>query len=145
MSRVSIGLIAAGLCLLAGGAEAATAASPAPPTDVDGVVIVADTTVRLSVAVGGDINDNTYVTSAPSGVNCGGAEYRYQTRENRQCWVRIRRRTPIILTAQNNGRFGVDWTVQWVGCEPIGNGAACTLSAQDESQVAALFTRKTAP
>jgi hypothetical protein len=32
--------------------------------------------------------------------------------------------------------------VQWVGCQPIANGAACTLTAQDEVQVVALFTRK---
>ena len=51
-------------------------------------------------------------------------------------------RTPIILTAQSNGRYGADWSVQWVGCEPIANGAACTLNAADESQVAALFTRR---
>ncbi len=131
-----------GLWLLAAGV--AMAAPAAGPTDLEGVVIVADIDVRVSVAVGGDINENTYVTSAPTGLTCGGAQYQYMTRENRQCWLRTKRKTPVVLTAQNNGHYGVDWTVQWVGCEPIGNGAACTLSAQDESQIVALFTRKPA-
>lgn len=142
MSRVSISLIVAGFCLLASGAEAATATSP---TEVEGVVIVADTDVRLSIAVGGDISENTFVASAPPGLACGGAHYQFLTRESRQCWLRVRRKTPVYLTAQNDGRYGVDWTVQWVGCEPVGNGAACTLNAQDEAQVVALFMRKTAP
>lgn len=142
MSRVSVGLTTVGLWLLATGA--ALAAPVAAPTDLDGVVVVADIDVRLSVAVGGDVNENTFVASAPAGLTCGGVQYQYMSRENRQCWLRSRRKTPIILTAQNNGHYGVDWTVQWVGCEPIGNGAACALNAQDESQVVALFTRKEA-
>lgn len=145
MSRVPIGLIAAGLCLLAGGAGAETAAPSASPTDLEGIVIVADTDVRVSIAVAGDLGESTFVTSAPPGMACGGARYQYMTRENRQCWLRMRRKAPLVLAAQSEGRYGVDWTVQWVGCEPVGNGAACTLNAQDESQVVALFTRKTAP
>lgn len=125
----------------AGGALAATAA-PGGSTQVDEVVIVADTDVRVMVAVGGDITENTYVASAPPGLACGGAQYQYMSRENRQCWLRIKRKTPVILTAQSSGRYGADWSVQWVGCEPIANGAACTLTAQDETQVAALFTRR---
>jgi len=141
VSRVVACLIAAGLWALASDAFASSATPSGPPTDVDGVVIVADIEVRLSVAVGGDVGENTYVASAPAGLTCGGVQYQYMTRENRQCWLRSRRKTPIILTAQNNGHYGVDWSVQWVGCEPIGNGAACTLNAQDESKVVALFTR----
>lgn len=140
-SRVSVGLIAACLWAAAGVALAAPS-EPRGATEVEGVVIVADTDVRVVVAVGGDIAEDTYVASAPPGLACGGARYQYMTRENRQCWLRVRRKTPLILTAQANGRYGVDWTVQWIGCEPLGNGAACTLSAQAESQVAALFTRK---
>lgn len=134
-------LAAAFVWALAGGALAA----PPPPggsTEVEGVVITADADVRVMVAVGGDIDDSTYVASAPPGLACGGAQYQYMTRENRQCWLRIRRKSPIILTAQASGRYGVDWTVQWVGCEPVANGAACTISAADEAQVAALFTRR---
>ncbi len=139
-SRILSVLLAAAVWAVAGGAMAATAA--AGSTVVDELVIVADTDVRLMVAVGGDITDDTYVASAPPGLACGGAQYQYTTRENRQCWLRIRRKSPVILTAQAKGHYGVDWSVQWVGCEPIGNGAACTLSAADEVQVAALFTRK---
>jgi hypothetical protein len=131
------GLTVAVACI----ATAAAAAVPAP-TDIDSVTVVADTDVRLSVAIGGDVAEDTFVSSAPVGLICGGAQYQYMTRENRQCWLRVRRKSPIILTAQANGRYGTDWSVQWVGCEPIANGAACTLSARDEAQVAALFTRR---
>ncbi len=138
-SRVFTGLIAAALWAVAGMALAATADPVA--TTVDGVTVVADLDVRLVVAVGGDIGENTYVASAPPGLACGGVQYQYMTQSNRQCWLRIKRRTPVILTAQANGRYGVDWSVQWVGCEPIANGAACTITAQGEAQVVALFTR----
>ena len=138
-SRVFTGLIAAGLWAVAGSGLAATADPVA--TMVDGVTVVADLDVRLVVAVGGDIGENTYVASAPPGLACGGVQYQYMTQSNRQCWLRIKRRTPVILTAQANGRYGVDWSVQWVGCEPIANGAACTITAQGEAQIVALFTR----
>ncbi|MDO9223757.1 MAG: hypothetical protein Q7U20_08620 [Caulobacter sp.] len=111
-------------------------------TTVEGVTVVADLDVRMVVAVGGDVDASTYVASAPPGLACGGAQYQYMTKENRQCWLRIKRKAPIVLTAQANGHYGSDWTVQWVGCEPIANGAACTLSARDEVQVVALFTRR---
>ena len=140
-SRYSISLIAALAWAAAGGAVAATA-GPVGPTEVEGVVITADADVRVMVVVGGDVDETTYVASAPPGLFCGGVQYQYNTRENRQCWLRIRRKTPIILTAQRGGRYGVDWSVRWVGCEPIANGSACTLSAADETQVAALFTRR---
>ncbi len=138
-SRVFTGLIAAGLWAVAGSGLAATADPVA--TTVDGVTVVADLDVRLVVAVGGDIGENTYVASAPPGLACGGVQYQYMTQSNRQCWLRIKRRTPVILTAQANGRYGVDWSVQWVGCEPIATGAACTITAQGEAQIVALFTR----
>lgn len=118
------------------------AAAISEPTDVGSVTVIADLDVRLSVAIGGDVAEDTFVSSAPVGLTCGGSQYQYMARENRQCWLRVRRRSPIILTAQANGRYGTDWSVQWVGCEPIANGAACTLSARDEAQVAALFTRR---
>ena len=139
-SRICVGLIAASLWAAAGGAFAATVDPVA--TTVDGVTVVADLDVRLVVAVGGDIGETTYVASAPPGLACGGVQYQYMTQSNRQCWLRIKRRTPVILTAQASGRYGVDWSVQWVGCEPVANGAACTVTAQAEAQVVALFTRK---
>jgi hypothetical protein len=136
-SRVPVALIAAGLWAAAGAALAAPSA-----TTVDGVTVVADLDVRMVMAIGGDVDANTYVASAPPGLACGGAQYQYMTQENRQCWLRIKRKAPVILTAQASGHYGSDWTVQWVGCQPIANGAACTLTAQDEVQVVALFTRK---
>ncbi|MFZ5668033.1 MAG: hypothetical protein ACOY4K_00925 [Pseudomonadota bacterium] len=112
------------------------------PTELEGVTVVADIEIRLTVAVGGDVGESTFVASAPAGLTCGGAQYQYMTRENRQCWLRVRRKTDVILTAQANGRYGVDWSVEWVGCEPLGNGAACRIKPLEETQVAALFTRR---
>lgn len=127
---------------LAAGAALAEPADPNAVATVEGMTIVADLDVRLSVVVGGDVAADTYVGSAPGGLACGGTEFQYQSRQNRQCWLRIRRKSPVILTAQAQGRYGQDWTVEWVGCEPIANGAACRLQAQDETLVAALFTRR---
>lgn len=131
-------LAAVAACL----ASPALALEAAAPTEVEGVTVVADTEIRLTVAVGGDIGESTFVASAPAGLTCGGAQYQYMTRENRQCWLRVRRKTDVILTAQASGRYGVDWTVEWVGCEPVGNGSACRIKPLEEVQVAALFTRR---
>lgn len=140
-SRSIAGLV--GICLwIFAGAALAETADPRTATTVDGVTVVADMDVRIVVAIGGDVDENTFVASGPPGLACGGAEYQYMTRENRQCWLRIKRKTPVVLTAQSNGHYGVDWQVEWVGCEPIANGAACSLVAKDEVQVVALFTRK---
>ncbi|MCF8506652.1 MAG: hypothetical protein K9G59_17225 [Caulobacter sp.] len=140
-SRVCVGLIAAGLWAVAGSASAVESA-PGAVTTVDGVTVVADMDVRLMVAIGGDVPDGTYVSSAPSGLFCGGVQTRFATQFNYQCWLRIKRKAPVVLAAQSNGHYGVDWTVQWVGCEPVANGAACKLAASEEAQVVALFTRK---
>lgn len=126
--------------LLLSGAALAQSAPPRP-TDVDAVTVLASPDVRLTVAVGGDMAAETFVTSAPVGLNCGGASSRYDHKANHQCWLWVRRNRPVMLTAQASGRFGADWSVQWVGCEPVANGAACQLSPKEEAQVAAVFTR----
>lgn len=130
------------LCL-PGTALAQSAAASTRATEVDGVTIVATAEVRLTVAVGGDMAPDVVVTSAPIGLNCGAALFQYTPKENRQCWLWVRRNRPVVLTAQSLGRYGVDWGVQWVGCEPLANGAACRVSPKEELEVAAIFTRLT--
>lgn len=111
------------------------------PVDVSSVTVAPSAEVRISVVVGGDVNFQTTVVSAPLGINCGGAAFQYTTKENRQCWLWVRRHHPVILTAQVDGRFGQDWTVTWIGCEPTAGGAACTLDPTVETEIGAVFTR----
>lgn len=134
-------MLTAGCVAFFGGG--ALAAQVTVPTDVDGVTVVATADVRLTMAVGGDMAADVVVTSAPIGLNCGAAMFQYTPKENRQCWLWVRRNRPVVLTAQSLGRYGVDWTVQWVGCEPLGNGAACRVSPGAELEVAAIFSRAT--
>jgi len=124
-----------------GFAGSALAAQAAIPTDVDAVVVTAAAEVRLSVAAGGDMDDATFVTSAPVGLGCGGWLYRHSKDPSRQCWLWVRRNKPVMLTAQAPGRFGSDWTVEWAGCTPVAGGAACELSPGEDAQVAAVFKR----
>jgi hypothetical protein len=48
----------------------------------------------------------------------------------------------VLLAAMREGRHGEDWTVQWVGCEPVAGGAACRLTLSDDMAVAAVFTAR---
>lgn len=129
--------------LLSGTAFAQSGAATTRATEVDGVTIVANADVRLTMAVGGDMAPDVVVTSAPIGLNCGAAMFQYTPKENRQCWLWVRRNRPVVLTAQSLGRYGVDWKVEWVGCEPLANGAACQVSPRNEMEVAAVFSRLT--
>lgn len=111
------------------------------PVDVSSVEVTADTSVRLSVVVAGDVEARTTIVSAPLGLTCGGADFQYTPKENRQCWLWVRRNRPVLLAAQGQGRYGVDWTVRWVGCEPIENGSVCRVSPTGETEVAAIVSR----
>lgn len=141
--KYAIAAAAAGLALAlhASGALAAPIASDA--TLVDELTVTAASEVRLTVALGGDVGPKVIVTSAPAGLNCGGSQFRYTLGENRQCWIWVKRNQPVMLTAQGLGGFGVDWTVEWVGCEPAAGGAVCQLTPATETQVAAVFVRPT--
>lgn len=131
-------MLTAGCVVLFGGG--ALAAQAAVPTEVDELTIVATADVRLSVAAGGDIDQDTYVTSAPVGLACGGWMYRYSD-PGRQCWLRVRRNRPVMLSAQAPGRFGSDWTVEWSGCTPVAGGGVCELTPGDDALVAVVFRR----
>lgn len=127
--------------LLAPSAALAQAVKLDAPVDVESLTVSPNPDVRISVVVGGDVNFATTVVSAPLGINCGGASFQYTTKENRQCWLWVRRHHPVILTAQVDGRYGQDWTVTWIGCEPAAGGAACTLDPTVETEIGAVFTR----
>ena len=145
MSLRAICAVAVGAATLfqAGAGVAATAPTAPAVTDVDSITVVADMDVLLSVAVGGDVVKDTLVVSTPAGLKCGGARFEYETSQNRQCWVRLHRDRPTILSAQADGRYGTDWRVDWTGCTPISNGAACELKPRADAQIAALFVRLT--
>lgn len=141
MFRIWVATIAAaGLLAGAGGAVAQVSGKS---DEVSAVEVSASLEVKVSVAVGGDIGPRTFVSSAPLGIDCGGSAYRFTSEELRQCWLWVRRKRETLLTAQAEGRFGTDWTVQWTGCEPIANGAACRLTPKIETNVAAVFVRMT--
>ncbi len=116
-------------------------AAPDAPVDLSGVEVAADLAVRLNVALAGDMTEQTYITSAPSMLNCGGAQFRFQQGEARSCWVWTRRKKPVLLAAQSNGRYGLDWKVSWTGCEPIDSGAVCRLTPEAETLVSATISR----
>lgn len=141
----SVRLLIVAVALVIGQTAALSYARAAEINLVDGVTVLAATDVRLTAVVGGDITAGAYVASAPVGLRCGGAAHEYTTRENRQCWLWVRRNSEVLLTAQAEGRYGVDWTIQWVGCEPLANGTVCALKSAVETQVAAVFTRLTPP
>lgn len=97
--------------------------------------------VKLSVTVGGDVGPTTFVSSAPAGMDCGGAAFRYTTSKVHQCWLWVRRGREAMLAATADGLYGKDWTVAWSGCQPVANGAACRLTPRIDSNVAAVFSR----
>lgn len=123
--------------------SAAPAVAADPVTEVSGVDVVADLNVRLLVDVSGDMQPDTVVVSDLVGVNCGADAYKYTPHEVRQCWVWVRRRKPVVLTARASGEYGRDWNVRWSGCQVSGDGRSCTTAITSETQIAANFTRKT--
>ena len=55
-------------------------------------------------------------------------------------WFEVRGRgEPILLTAQHEGVFGRDWTVEWSGCEPVDDGRSCSAAIAGSMQVGATF------
>lgn len=122
-------------------AAAPAMAAPDAPVDLSGVEVAADLSVRLTVALAGDMTEQTFVTSAPSMLNCGGAQFRFEKGEARSCWVWTRRKKPVLLAAQANGRYGLDWKVTWTGCQPIDTGAVCQLTPEAETLVSATISR----
>ena len=122
-------------------ARAQGAAADKGVNEVAAVEVLPSLDIKLSVTVGGDVEARTFVSSAPAGMDCGGAAYRYATNKVHQCWLWVRRNREVMLAATAEGLYGKDWTVAWSGCEPVANGAACRLTPRLDSNIAAVFTR----
>lgn len=138
-------LFALALLLLAGGAVALPPSQPVSKpgeavTEVEELTVTARK-YNLNVTIGGDVDRQTMVTSAPVGVYCGGGQYRYERWGTfDQCWLLVAGRREVLLTASREGRHGVDWTVSWSGCEVYAGGAACRLTLRDDAAVSAVFS-----
>lgn len=152
MQKNRIPLAVAALCAAAAafpasaqdrGPSASTVVVPDEVTEVTEVVVRSRAPDwLLTVTVAGDIGEHTFVSSAPIGLNCGGEQFQYfKTVANRQCWLRVRDNRKVLLSAQENGRFGETWTVEWHGCTPLGSGAMCEINSREDAQVGATFRR----
>ena len=112
------------------------------PTVVAGVEVRAGRPDRLlTVVISGDVAQQTFVATAPLGMNCGGAEFQHNRDRNRQCWLRARRGSEVLLGATGRGAYGRDWTVDWVGCRPLSNGSICRVVLREDMVVGAVFRR----
>jgi hypothetical protein len=94
---------------------------------------------RLRVGLSGAEAATDLIVSADPGMNCGDARFDRTPGPYRQCWLRGRRNAPILLTAQRQGEFGRDWTVDWTGCEPLDAGRSCAVAIGGEMSVGATF------
>lgn len=127
---------------------ASAAIAQAPPqrigeeaTEIEEVTVTARK-VNLNLTVGGDVDPTTMVTSAPVGMFCGGGQYRFQRWGTfDQCWINVKPDREVLLIASREGRHRVDWTVNWTGCEPFGDGAGCRLFPTGDAVIAAEFHR----
>lgn len=130
-------------CLLAiASASAAPAlAQSAAPVDLSAVEVRAINNVIVRVNASGDMGPSTVVWGDVAGINCGPDQYKYTPHQNRQCWVWVRRNSPVKLTIKGmKGSFGADWKVAWGGCQVVDNGAACTLKPGEDAEVSAVIT-----
>jgi hypothetical protein len=95
----------------------------------------------LSFVISGDVDDKTWVSSAPVGINCGGPAFRYQPNPVRQCWVRVFNEKTVLLGATAPGKYGVDWSVAWTGCKPVNDGSMCEVVLTEDATAGASFKR----
>ncbi|WP_296819763.1 hypothetical protein [Brevundimonas sp.] len=117
-------------------------ADPGGVTVVDGVEVIGDPMdYRLRVTLAGADRAGAMVLSSDPAMWCGDARFNNTPGPFRQCWLRGFRGEPIVLTAQNEGQFGRDWTVEWTGCQPLADGRSCSAEIAGEMQVGATFRR----
>lgn len=129
-------------CLLAAAAASATPAfaQNRDTVDLSAVEVRAINNVILRVNASGDMGPSTVVLGDVAGINCGPDQYKYTPHENRQCWVWVRRNSPVTLSVKGmKGRFGADWTVAWNGCQPTDGGAGCTIKSGEDVEVSAII------
>ncbi|HYF23103.1 MAG TPA: hypothetical protein VD929_06865 [Caulobacteraceae bacterium] len=149
--RIRFGALAAAVLLTAGAASAQDQTGSTQPwvvaqdKNVEAEIVVRGQAKEwlLSVTQGGDIGEMSYVDSAPAGLNCGAGVYKYLSKRaaTDRCWLRVRHKRSVVLSATDQGKFGVDWTVQWVGCRPRGDGALCELTMTQDASVGVEFRR----
>lgn len=121
-------------------AVAAQAHQPTPPVELPGVTVVGghyDYLLRVDLS-GTDAASDLVVSVDPA-MNCGDERFSREPGPWRQCWLRGQRGSPILLTAQHDGVYGRDWTVEWSGCEPIDDGRSCSAAIAGTMQVGATF------
>lgn len=110
------------------------------PVELPGVTVVGDGyDYLLEVDLVGAAAAADLVVSADPPMYCGGEAFSRTPGPWRQCWLRGRRGSPIVLTAQREGVFGRDWSVAWTGCEPIGDGSRCSAPITGTMRVGATF------
>lgn len=110
------------------------------PVELPGVTVVGGHyEYLLQVSLSGTDSADDMVVSGDPAMNCGDARFDRTPGPWRQCWLRGRRDLPVVLTAQSDGVYGRDWRVDWTGCEPIGDGRACSAPLAGEMQVGATF------
>ena len=113
---------------------------PTIPVELPGVTVRGGfSDYRLQVNLSGADDPSDLIVSLDPGMNCGDTRFERTPGPYRQCWLRGRRGEPILLTAQHEGVFGRDWTVDWTGCEPIGDGRSCSAAIAGTMQVGATF------
>ena len=152
MLRILLLAAAAAVTLVTAGQAAARGDTPdnGPRVVASDSNVVEEVVVRgqpkdwlLSVTVGGDIREESYVDSAPAGLNCGGGYYKYFAKRaaTHKCWLRVRHKRTVMLSAADSGRYGVDWTVDWVGCRPKADGALCEVTMTSDVSVGVQYRR----
>lgn len=113
---------------------------PMIPTELPGVTVTGGYfDYRLQVNLSGADAPSDLIVSLDPGMNCGDVRFERTPGPYRQCWLRGRRGEPILLTAQHEGVFGRDWTVEWTGCEPVDEGRSCSAAIAGTMQVGATF------
>jgi len=146
MSRSFLAVAAGAVFAFSMAGHAVAGEDPVPPSEgtkvVQEVEIKALRTDRLlTFVVSGDVDDKTYVSSAPVGIYCGGPAFRYQPNPVRQCWVRVFNEKTVLLGATAPGKYGVDWSVTWTGCRPINDGSMCEVVLTEDATAGATFKR----
>lgn len=88
---------------------------------------------KLSLVMGGFLTQYTAVSSAPEGISCGVGPGVHQ------CWLNFPAGTKALLAAKNVYTYGTDWKVEWTGCNPLGSGATCEVTMDQNRSVSVIF------
>lgn len=116
---------------------------PAPtdvPDELPGVTVIGHAfDYRLGVNLTGAEGPADLIVSQAPAMTCGDPRFDRTPGPSRQCWLRVAHDVPVVLTAQRSGTFGRDWTIDWSGCVPQGDGRSCVVSIDRSTDVGAIF------